>query len=135
MLPPGALVLSAVGEASGHQAEQHSCPGYYSSQLKPLQEIGGKTGGEEEGQQLGWGWGWGWGGVGTAGSVIWCHTTVQSQLSPNCSQQLSLGPDLDVEGGHAFPHGTRLDLHSLGSATAYSLFTKERKWGLSKSPG
>lgn len=73
MLPPGALVPSAVGEASGHQAEQHSCPGYYCSQLKPLQEIGGKTEGEE-GQQLGWGWG----GVGTAGSVTWCHTTVQS---------------------------------------------------------
>ena len=104
---PGVLVPSVVCEASSCQAQLHSCPGYCSSQTKPPKEIRGKIGGEEEGRQLGQG-----SGVGTAGSVTWCHTIVQSQLSPNYFWPKSLGPNLDVKGGDTCPHGTWLDLHS-----------------------
>lgn len=60
-----------------------------------------------------------------AASAAWCHTKVQSQLSPQCSMTMPLGPNLGVEGWDGFPHRVGLDLHSPGSAASNSLCTEE----------
>lgn len=54
-----------------------------------------------------------------------CPTRDQSRLRPQCPQPVPFGPDLDVIRCDGFPQGTRLDLHSPGSAARYALSQKK----------